>query len=94
MESMDWLVPELTLSAEAQLTQNLHDVQKHGVDNPHATVQLACSLLQQNAIQQALIRQAVHRIAELEQLTGLNGVRESRSWWRQLIVELLPRKPL
>ena len=86
MDSMEWMVPQLSLSAEAQLLQNVHDVQKHGAKNPHATVELACSLLQQNAIQQALIRQATHRIAELERTQFLAERSSHHPWWRRLLL--------
>lgn len=82
---MQWLVPKLSLAAEAQLLQNMHDVQKHGPENPYATAELACSLLQQNAIQQALIRQATHRIAELEKLQFSAESSHRRTWWRRLL---------
>lgn len=83
---MQWLVPKLSLSAEAQLLQNMHEVQKHGPANPHATADLACSLLQQNAIQQALIRQATHRIAELEKLQFSIESSHRHPWWRRLFL--------
>lgn len=83
---MQWLVPKLSLSAEAQLLQNMHDVQKHGPANPRATAELACSLLQQNAIQQALIRQATHRIAELEKSQFLVESSNRHTWWRRLLL--------
>ena len=89
MDSMQWLVPQLSLSAEAQLLQNVHELQKHGPDNPRATVELACSLLQQNAIQQAIIRQATHRIAELEQAQFLIESSDCLPWWRR--VHLIPQ---
>jgi len=85
MDSMKWMVPELTLSAEAQLLQHVHDVQRHGPENPYATTELACSLLQQNAMQQAIIRQATHRIAELEKAEFLREV-PRRQWWRYLLL--------
>lgn len=88
---MQWLVPKLSLSAEAQLLQNMHDVQKHGPENPYATAELACSLLQQNAIQQAIIRQATHRIAELERLQFSIESPNRPAWWRRLLLLLFRR---
>lgn len=66
MALAEWMIPQLSLSAEAQLKFQLETLKAHGPTNIEDTVQLTCSLLQQNAINSALLRQAVGRIAELE----------------------------
>lgn len=63
---MSWLVPKLSLSAEAQLEHNLRLMREEGHKDMEGTVRIACSLIQQNAIQQAIIRQAIGHIGQLE----------------------------
>lgn len=64
--SSEWMIPELSLSAEAQLQSTLTTLDTYGADNPLETIRLAKALAQQNVIQQAIIRQAIGRISELE----------------------------
>jgi hypothetical protein len=66
MALADWMVPQLSLSAELQVRHSVDTLQTKGADNIEETVKLACSLVQQNAIQQAIIRQATGYIAQLE----------------------------
>lgn len=63
---MSWLVPKLSLSAEAQLEHNMRVMREEGANDIEGTVRIACALLQQNAIQQAIIRQAIGHISQLE----------------------------
>lgn len=66
MTLADWMVPQLSLSAELQVRHSIDTLQAKGADNIEETVKLACSLVQQNAVQQAIIRQATGYIAQLE----------------------------
>jgi len=66
MTLADWMVPQLSLSAELQVRHSIDTLQAKGADNIEDTVKLACSLVQQNAVQQAIIRQATGYIAQLE----------------------------
>lgn len=66
MALADWMVPQLSLSAELQVRHSVDTLQTKGAENIEETVKLACSLVQQNAIQQAIIRQATGYIAQLE----------------------------
>lgn len=66
MSLSDWMVPQLSLSAELQVRHSVDTLQTKGADNIEQTVKLACSLVQQNAVQQAIIRQATAHIARLE----------------------------
>ena len=61
-----WMVPRLSLSAEAQLRTNLHVIERDGPANVDQLVRIACSLAQQNAYQAAIIRQATGHISALE----------------------------
>lgn len=63
---MNWLVPQLSLSAEAQLEHNLRVMREEGTKDIEGTVRIACALIQQNALQQAIIRQAIGHISQLE----------------------------
>lgn len=63
---MNWLVPQLSLSAEAQLEHNMRVMREEGANDIEGTVRIACALIQQNAIQQAIIRQAIGHISQLE----------------------------
>lgn len=84
MGPSNWMVPRLTLSAEAQLQSTLQTLDAHGAENPEETVKLAKALAQQNVIQQAIIRQAVGYVAELELvLVCLKAPpRPRRRWWQ------------
>lgn len=68
MAPSDWMVPRLSLAAEAQLRDTLNTLDAQGIANPEDTVRLAKALAQQNVIQQAIIRQAVGYVSELELL--------------------------
>lgn len=62
----EWLVPKLSLSAEAQLRTNIAALESEGPHNVDQLVRVACSLTHQNALQAAIIRQAIGYIGELE----------------------------
>lgn len=69
----EWLVPRLTLSAEAQLRSNVAALEQEGPDNVDQLVRIACSLAHQNALQAAIIRQATGHIAVLEMAMELGS---------------------
>lgn len=71
----EWLVPKLSLSAEVQLRSNLAAIEQEGPDKVEQLVRIACALTQQNALQAAIIRQAIGHIAQLE----MNDMLESGS---------------
>lgn len=71
MPLAEWMIPQMSLSAEAQLQNDLKALRTHGPTNIKDTVELACSLLQQNATHRTLLRQAVGRVAELEMILFL-----------------------
>ena len=77
------MIPRLSLSAEAQLNYQMQVLKAQGPSNIKDTVELSCALLQQNAINSTLLRQAVGRIAELE-MTMMLQERQPVSRWRQL----------
>jgi hypothetical protein len=91
MAFSQWMVPQLSLSAEAQLQHSLQVLREHGATNIKDTVELACSLAQQNAIQQAIIRQATAHIAELELVQLLRSY-EKPLTLRQRLLDYLTRK--
>lgn len=74
----EWMVPRLSLSAEAQLRSNLTVIEREGPDNVPQLVKMACSLAQQNAYQQAIIRQATGHIGALEMAVELASVTPQR----------------
>lgn len=69
----EWLVPRLTLSAEAQLRSNVAALEREGPENVDQLVRVACSLAHQNALQAAIIRQATGHIALLEMAIELGS---------------------
>lgn len=84
MSATDWMIPRVSLAAEAYLQSTLVTLDAHGTDRPEETVRLAKALAQQNTIQQAIIKQAVARVAELELELILRQPepRPGRPWWR------------
>lgn len=84
MSATDWMIPRVSLSAEAYLQSTLVSLDTYGTAQPEETVRLAKALAQQNTVQQAIIKQAVARVAELElELILLEPrPRSIRPWWR------------
>lgn len=85
---MDWMVPKLSLSAEAQLEHNVRLMREEGPSDIEGTIRIACSLIQQNAMQQAIIRQAVGHIAQLEMEQLLGGPKPRLRFLRKLMERL------
>lgn len=71
MSSHDWLIPNPSLAALAQLQHNLATVRK--CTDVMRLMSLTESLLQQNMLYGTLLKQATHRIAELEREQFLAG---------------------
>lgn len=71
MPLADWMIPDMSLSAQAQLQNDIKVLRAHGAQNINDTVELTCSLMQQNALHRTLLRQAVGRVAELEMIMFL-----------------------
>jgi hypothetical protein len=61
-----WMVPELSLSEQAQLRANEFEIQKAVHESPEAVAALTAGLIRQVTQQQAIISKAAARIAELE----------------------------
>lgn len=72
------MVPRLSLSAEAQLRNSLTVIEREGPDNVPQLIKMACALAQQNAYQQAIIRQATGHIGALEMTIELGGITPER----------------
>lgn len=71
MPDLDWLVPQPSLAALAQLQHNLATVRK--CTDMAGLMSLTESLLRQNMLYGTLIKQATHRIAQLERDEFLAG---------------------
>lgn len=85
MALAEWLIPKPSLSAQAQLRHNLDTLRKHGSSDPHATTELACSLMHQLMLKDTLLRQAIHHISSLE-LQDLLSERSNRpGTWRRFL---------
>ena len=69
----EWLVPKLSLSAEAQLRSHISAIEREGPQNVEQLVRIAVSLVQQNAYQAAIIRQAIGHVGEIELAIELEG---------------------
>lgn len=88
----EWLVPHLSLSAEAQLRSNVAALEREGPENVDQLVRIACSLAQQNALQAAIIRQAIGHVSALELVIELGRdsvpAPRQRPGWIQRILHL------
>ena len=78
------MVPKLSVSAEAQMHHTVHVLQREGPENIDQLVKIACSLAQQNALQSAIIRQAIGHISLLEMTIELDRKQPPRVWRRLL----------
>lgn len=78
------MVPTLTDAEDLQLRSNEIALSESAATAPEAVGAFAASLLRQNALQERIIRQATHRIAELEAKEALADRQASRprNWWR------------
>ena len=85
MALSEWLIPKPSLSAQAQLRHNLDTLRKHGSSDPHATTELACSLMHQLMLKDTLLRQAIHHISALELDPYLTKRPHRLGTWRRLL---------
>mgnify|MGYP006266437471 CR=1 FL=1 len=74
-----WMVPELSLSAEAQLEAAKRDLMREVKHRPDEVAALAGSLLQQNALLRSILSNATAQIAEHELKAALSEVPEAAS---------------
>jgi hypothetical protein len=72
MTFSEWMVPELSVSASLELENSKRVLKKHADDHPEKVADLACAVMQQNYLQQSILRKATKRIAELEMTTLLS----------------------
>jgi hypothetical protein len=64
----DWMCPpEPSLAAELQLEFMKRAIKSEGVNRPESLAELACKLIEQDALKTAMLKGAVERIAELEE---------------------------
>lgn len=91
MALAEWLIPKPSLSAQAQLRHNLDTLRKHGSSDPHATTELACSLMHQLMLKDTLLRQAIHHVAALEMEDFLSKSPNRLGPWRRLLNRLVRR---
>lgn len=91
MPLANWMIPELTLSAEAQLEHQKRVLAAHGATNIESTIQLAISLLEQDARHRSIICKATAHIAELELFILLHANERRPSLLRRLKNLISPR---
>ena len=65
------MCPDLSLAAELAVEAQKRLIVSEGLKHPEALTHLCCQLIEQDARKQAIIRNAVKRIAELECELGL-----------------------
>lgn len=61
-----WMVPELTISAAAQLEQNKRAMRQSITETPESVADVMCAVLEQNANYASILKKATLHIAELE----------------------------
>lgn len=66
MAFANWCVPNLSLSAQANLRHAIHAVRNEGPHDVSKLIDLTVSLLEQNANYKAMLRQALAHVIELE----------------------------
>jgi hypothetical protein len=91
MALAEWLIPKPSLSAQAHYQHTCATLRAEGPSNTPQVIDLACSLAHQNMLQQAIIRQAIYHISELE-LTSLLMDSAPRPTLGQRLARLLGRK--
>lgn len=76
MALCEWMVPELSVSAAVELEHHKRVLRAHAQSEPERISQLACSVMEQAALQQSIIRKATAHIAELELIMLLSSPQE------------------
>jgi hypothetical protein len=92
MTLAEWLIPKPSLAAQAQYRHTCDILRSEGRDNVDRVIDLACSLAQQNMLQQTIIRQATQHIGELELIALLMEAPPRRPTLRQRLARLLGRE--
>lgn len=73
MPLADWMIPQPSLAAQAQLQHSVCVLRANGRNEIDATIQLAEDLMKQNMHYKTLLCQAIGRISELELQAFLHG---------------------
>lgn len=66
MSLADWMIPELSVGAALELENSKRVLRKHAESSPDQVAAIACSVMEQWALQQSILRNATRHIAELE----------------------------
>jgi len=69
----DWMIPELSTSAELDLERKKRLLLSEVRNRPDEVAQAAVAILQHNAMLQSIVRKATMHIAELEIKSVLSG---------------------
>lgn len=72
MALAEWFIPELTDSAAFEVEKGKRILRDNVSEDPVRVAELACSLLEQAALQNSILRKAVHHVAELEAIIALS----------------------
>ena len=85
---MQWMVPDLSLSTQANLEAARRTIRKEGPSKPQETADHCAELLRLTVMQQQIIRSAARYILELETAAAVAqkppAQIQRRSWWRRL----------
>jgi hypothetical protein len=86
---MQWMIPDLSLSTQANLEASRRAIRKEGPNKPQETADHCAELLRLTVMQQQIIRSAARYILELETAAALAQKPpariQRRSWWRRLL---------
>lgn len=83
----DWLVPELSMTAELECRAKVLALENQGPSCPEAVLTAAIALTHAWYQQEAIIRKAIARVNELEMLLEFGKPVETRyeQWARELL---------
>ena len=86
---MQWMVPDLSLSTQANLEAARRTIRKEGPSKPQETADHCAELLRLTVMQQQIIRSAARYILELETAAAVaqkpSPPIRRRNWWRRLL---------
>jgi len=66
-----WFIPEVTDSAAFEIEKGKRIIRSNISAEPNSVAELCCSLLEQLALKDSILRKAVHHVAELEAVIAL-----------------------
>jgi len=99
MSLAEWMIPELSVSAALELENNKRILRNHIHADPAKVAAIACSVMEQCALQQAIVRNATKRIGELEMVLFLSEAStpnvpyyvapEPQPWWKRQVLRWL-----